>query len=151
MPAKREISSRFWEKVEKSDITDCWLWTGAIGKETGYGYLGERSKVLGAHRVSYEIHFGKIPEGLCVLHKCDIRKCVNPSHLFLGTKAENSADMAKKMRSTIGERNPMAKLTESIVSEIRKDTRVQHLIAKDYGVKQQAISKIKSGLRWKGI
>lgn len=75
----------------------CRIWLAGIN-DSGYGCLHVAGKTLKAHRVSYEIHKGKIPAGLCVLHKCDVRCCIEPSHLFLGTVKENVADMFAKKR-----------------------------------------------------
>jgi len=85
---------RFWDKVNKTD--NCWEWTGAIRQ--GYGCLKIDGKTIDAHRYSYVIHFGPIPDGMCILHKCDNRKCVKPDHLFLGTYADNHKDMCNKKR-----------------------------------------------------
>lgn len=94
---------RFWERVKKGD--GCWLWDTARDKD-GYGRFpigasGENK----AHRVSWRIHHGEVPEGLCVLHKCDNPPCVNPKHLFLGTLKDNAVDCASKERTARGKRN----------------------------------------------
>ena len=96
------LEIRFWKKVKKTK--KCWLWIGSTYKY-GYGnfFIKWRKPPLshildGAHRVSWKIHFGKIPRNLCVLHKCDNPPCVRPSHLWLGTKKDNAIDRAKKGR-----------------------------------------------------
>lgn len=104
MSRRRPLTDRFWEKVAKSD--GCWLWTGSR-QRNGYGFLfaGTRKEPHPerAHRVSWRIHFGEIPDGLWVLHKCDNPPCVNPEHLFLGTRTDNMRDCARKGRvTTIG-------------------------------------------------
>ena len=93
----RPVEERFWEKVQKTD--GCWLWTGAT-IAAGYGELavGQPRKPLRAHRLSWEMHHGPIPEGLLVLHHCDVRNCVRPEHLFLGTHQDNMADAYAKGR-----------------------------------------------------
>jgi hypothetical protein len=93
------LAERFWPKVAKTTPDACWLWLASRTQRYGaIGIGGKSSPALKAHRVSWELHFGPIPPGLHVLHKCDTPKCVNPAHLFLGTQADNVADMVKKGR-----------------------------------------------------
>lgn len=89
---------RFWSKVARTqNEADCWLWLGAT-RAGGYGSIKVGRKLEMAHRVSYLLAHGSIDEGLCVLHRCDNPSCVNPSHLFLGTKKDNTADRISKGR-----------------------------------------------------
>ena len=99
MSAKpRDPATRFWEKVEKIAGVDCWLWTAST-LPNGYGKFGINSRLsMGSHRFAYELTNGPIPGGLCVCHHCDVKLCVRPSHLYLGTMKDNMRDASKRHR-----------------------------------------------------
>ena len=141
---------RFWDKVDKSG--DCWEWT-ACKDRGGYGKLGRNGKTVKAHRLSWELANGPIPEGMHVCHKCDNPACCNPAHLFLGTPADNARDMKNKGRAAKGERNGQAKLDEDKVQVIKllKGRMTQEAIGGLFGVKQNQVSRIHSGKRWSHV
>ena len=111
---KPDSVERFYSKIEESD--NCWLWKGAI-QSKGYGSFSIDKKTYLAHRISYEIHHGEIPNGMLVLHKCDNRRCVNPDHLFLGTAQDNYDDMVAKGRKS--PKSIRCKLSREQVTSIR--------------------------------
>jgi hypothetical protein len=131
----------------------CWLWTGQIS-ENGYGIVSIKGKGYKAHRVSYFIEHGRIDNDRLVLHRCDVRACVNPAHLFLGTPKDNSQDAVRKGRNTklYGERNGKTKLTRAAVLAIRRLCRrggvYQKAVAEQFGVSEATVSYIVNGGRW---
>lgn len=146
---------RFWAKINKNGPlilkSRCWTWT-AFKRPNGYGAF--RSRL--AHRFSYELHNGAIPKGLCVCHRCDVRDCVNPEHLFLGTHLDNAKDRDHKGRCSrlSGESNAIAKLTDKQVMEIRSRPIFRgsgRALAKEFCVSPGIISEIISRKRWKHI
>lgn len=149
---------RFWNKVDKSG--DCWKWTAGLFSN-GYGAFKLDGKLRKAHRVSYEMHHGPIPEGLLVLHKCDNPKCVNPDHLFLGTHKTNAEDRQNKGRGTCGihgnqvkgENHYGAKLTVPQVKKIRslEGKMTMEKIANIYGVSRHNVWAIIRRRKWKSI
>lgn len=143
---------RFHGKYTKCPETDCWVWQGSF-MHNGYGQFYVNSIPHGAHRVSWEIHKGPIPDGLYVCHSCDNPPCVNPDHLWVGTAAENTADMMSKDRCAPvhGESHSAAKLTEDNVREIRASNNTFTDLGVHYGVNQSQISRIKNRLSWEHV
>lgn len=144
----RTIQERFEAKFTKGE--GCWNWTA--GKYwDGYGKFKLDGRMQSAHRVAYQLHIGEIPEGMCVCHRCDNPSCVNPSHLFIGTTADNMHDCMAKGRTASGEKNGSVKLTEEDVRTIRtmwENGIRQNDIAKEFDVVPQTISKIVLHQRW---
>lgn len=146
---------RFWSKVDVSHDNKCWEWkAGLMGN--GYGQFrphrdDQQLNTRLAHKLSWIFSFGDIPKGLSVLHRCDNPKCVNPSHLFLGTQADNLKDMRDKERGAMGSCNGMSKLTEDQVRSIHKDGRRRSEISKEFGVSMSVISNIKNHRVWKHL
>jgi hypothetical protein len=148
---------RFWKQVDRSRGPDaCWLWTGYL-RDNGYGVIGINYNEYKAHRVSYFLEHGRIDNDRLVLHRCDVRACVNPAHLFLGTPKDNSQDAVKKGRNAklYGERNGKAKLTRAEVLAIRRMCRrggvYQKTVAKQFGVSEATVSYVVNGGRWQKL
>lgn len=142
------IERRFLAKIDKKP-DGCWLWTASCFPN-GYGQFRVSGWENGgyAHRAAFLLYVGSIPSGMLVLHTCDVRNCVNPSHLFLGTHADNAQDMSAKGRSSRGDRSGTAKLSEADARAIITDERSLDVIAEAYGVTYGTISKIKLGTTW---
>lgn len=145
---KQNTQTKFNENIEKTD--HCWLWIGALN-QYGYGRFAINRKNKLAHRLSYEMHIGAIPEGLLVCHKCDVRNCVNPSHLFLGTYQDNATDMVNKRRQSFGERHPGAKLNMQEVLFIRESKASTKYLMGRFDIGESGISHIKKRRNWKYI
>lgn len=127
----------------------CWHWIGSIDVN-GYGRIGSNHKTIKAHRLSYEVNIGKIPNGLLVCHRCDNPPCVNPNHLFLGTIKDNNDDKISKGRDNpvFGTGQPNHKINNTIARKIFSARGTHLSIANKYGVSRRLVGKIKKGELW---
>lgn len=149
---------RFWRKVRKT--ARCWIWTAAAN-DMGYGKfsIGRKFQNLYAHRVAWMLAFGQIPNGLCVLHRCDNTSCVRPDHLFLGTQLDNVRDMHAKGRArfgvTCGEDHKGSKLTTKQVQEIRARFTgrlgEKVALAREFGVSAPMITNVVTFKNWRHV
>lgn len=130
--------------------TGCHNWRGGLNL-TGYGVLSYKHEKWLAHRLSFTLAYGSIPDNLYICHKCDNPKCINPEHLFLGSQKDNLTDMTSKGRAAVGSDYHRSNLTDEDVKAIKADTRKQLVIAKEYGVSRTNISAIKTGRAWKHV
>lgn len=154
-----KLVHRFWSYVEKGP--NCWEWKGS--KFTNrYGQFRVYTKKVKAHRFSWIINGGFIPEGYCILHKCDNPPCVRPDHLFLGTNSDNTHDAIRKGRAALGknlkhycgENHPHSKLTEDLVRKIRrlhKEGKSKYGLARKYGIGETTVGQIVNRITWRHI
>jgi hypothetical protein len=145
-----------FERISPEPNSGCWIWLSGVDSK-GYGVVSSKSQKDRAHRISLSLKIGrKLVKGECACHKCDVPTCVNPEHLFVGTHAENMRDCKNKGRYNTtggakGEASTSAILNESDVRSIRKDGRMLHVIASQYGVHKSTIWLIKKRKNWSHI
>jgi len=155
--------TRFWLKVNKrgayfSVLGRCWIWTGRKSSGMQYGLMVINGRGIYVHRYSWELHNELIPKGLCVLHKCDNPVCVNPNHLFLGTRTDNSIDRDSKERQARGIGHPNSKLTDKQVKDIRSNYKRgsygrsnRNQLAEEFGVSISTIKRVINRTSWRHL
>jgi len=150
--ARTELD-RFWAKVSPEPNSGCWLWTGALLSPNGYGVFRlSVGKNMTAHRYSCELAHGTPEEGECALHKCDVKSCVNPDHLYWGSVKDNTRDAIERGQWAIaGEAHHMAVLTDATAMEVFVSNAPPRLLAPQYGVSEAAIRAVKTRRTWRHI
>ena len=145
------ISEKIANQVAKIPEAGCWIWLGTITNH-GYGVmtLGRKTHIV-AHRASYELKNGPIRDGMLALHHCDIKCCVNPDHIFLGTQPANMDDKVCKNRQASGIKHGMSKLTEEQAKEAKFGNVKPTELAKKFNCSATIIRQIRSGLYWKHL
>lgn len=144
----KTLKDRFFEKVSVSGLDDCWMWMASAGN-SGYGHIGIGGKTVDAHVISYELHFGTVPNGMDVRHTCDNKLCVNPRHLILGTRSDNMMDFYDRnypKKGNLSERD-----VRNIVSLCKQNMMSQKEIGEIFGIPQQRVSKILNGKTYKRV
>jgi predicted XRE-type DNA-binding protein len=153
-PMKLTPRERFLAKVCPEPKGGCWLWRGQL-RPDGYGVLWLAGKSHSAHRAAWTLFRGEITPGLLVCHTCDVRACVNPEHLFLGTHTDNARDREQKGRSKLGEEVHSAKLSTKQVSRIKRmlaeGCMYQSELARAFGVTHPTIRAIARGTTWRHV
>lgn len=153
--ARADARTRFWRFVEKRGPDECWEWAGGRNKNK-YGVFGLGAASDGrttAHRYSYILHCGEVPQGMIVMHTCDNPPCCNPRHLRLGTHAENTADMHEKNRANRprGLESSQAKLDDEKVRFIRASPLSTRKLAELLGVGPTTIRGVRNGRVWSHV
>jgi hypothetical protein len=149
-PRNREFLDRLLAYAAEDTETGCWNWTGSLNRG-GYGRLNIEGKTYSAHRLIYWAATGAWPGELFCCHKCDNRRCVNPWHLFLGTRRDNIDDMLRKGRQNHGQSSGKTRLTEedvAVIFDLRRQGWKQSAIANRFGVVPHTISRILAKKRW---
>lgn len=150
----RSSEDRFWAKVDRQGLDECWPWTGSLVTGNRYGRFWLDGKIVTAHRMAFTFAVGPIPRGLHVLHSCDNPPCCNPAHLSVGTNAENTRQRDERGRRTPprGESHGRAKLTQAQVDAICARYAaggISHRqLAREYGVHPSHVGRLINGSRF---
>ena len=153
---KSTVAERWKKYVHRRQDHQCWPWTGSKAVRGGYGQLNDRKKLLKAHRLAWELHFGPIPEELLVRHMCHNPECCNPTHLLLGTDKDNSQDAVRAKRNVLpplrkGEECYQTPFTKEDIIKIRSSPLTGVELAKLHNVSRSAISQIRKRKVWRHV
>jgi hypothetical protein len=144
------LSEKIERNITRIPESGCWIWMSTVEK-SGYGRVCSGKKPFYAHRVSYEQKHGPIPSGMMALHHCDVRCCVNPDHIFVGTQQDNMTDKVLKNRQAKGMNHGNAKLTEDQVREIKSSSETSIKLSAKFNYSASMIRAIKNGYIWKHL
>jgi len=158
MRAARELAriELFWTQFDRTkvkvseELGFCWIWTGTVGSK-GYGTFRMNGQMQYIHRIAFQLVKGPIPRGRKACHRCDVRLCGNPNHVYNGTSTSNLVDAYTRQRRPQGEAHPRAILTDKDVREIRRSKLAQKHLAVMFKVSQPTISNIKRGKAWSHV
>ena len=148
--AKPSVAERFHSHCVIDEQTGCWIWMACLGRKN-YGLFGFEGRLQPAHRVSYKLHKGPIPDGLLVMHSCDQPRCVNPEHLSVGTGVDNMQDCVRKGRINRGVQRYNAKLNDGLVREIRLSSEPHLHVARRLGVDTALVQRVRAGRSWRHV
>lgn len=148
------LAERLWRHSMPVPECGCWIWLSSTNKR--YGQLNLRKSIVSAHRLSWQVFRGEIPEGMHVLHRCDVRECINPDHLYLGSDLENARDRVAHGTQNVpprmlGSNHPMALIDEVTAIEIKNAVGTHTAISKRFGVSRSTVGHIKTGRQWSHV
>lgn len=159
VPRKRQNTPHtigYFQERTVVDDNGCWLWQLAV-RSNGYGAVRYQGATIAAHRLAYMIATGteRPPRDIDICHRCDVRSCVNPAHLFAGTRSDNMADCSRKGRlftpGLAGDACPNSKVTSDDVRLIRADPRVASVVGREFGLTKAAVNRIRSRDTWRSV
>jgi len=150
------VITRFLAYLEVGTRSKCWVWKGSLAVRGGYGQLNNKGRLLKAHRIAFELAFGKIPKGAHICHKCNNPPCCNPGHLYAGDNLSNTRDKIKagtqfKIPPQAGEKNYQTKFKAADIKAIRSSSESGASLARKFKVSKASISAIRRFKTWKSI
>jgi hypothetical protein len=147
-------AEQFWALASRGEESACWLWTKSLVPTTGYGQVQYNKRRFATHRLAWMLAYGAIPDQMHVCHKCDVRACCNPSHLFVGTPADNQRDCAQKKRKPHGVNHGRSVLDDDKVRQIRRlhaDGHTMKAIGLQFGIDNTTVKQVVSRRTWRHV